>query len=301
VATVQHGEQLEVLQTRRKFVRVRTSQGVEGWTDSTLLLTQQQMTDLNHLAEHASKLPSQGAATVFDMLNVHTEPSRPSPSFYQIAEGERVDVVAHRVTKHPDRKQADDWFLVRLRTGKAGWALARNFMMLIPDEVAQYAEGHRITAYVSLGEVEDKRSPGPNPSRDAKHNWLWTTASANLLPYEFDGFRVFVWSTRKQRYETAFIERNVKGYYPVETHPAPGEEGRTFSLVVEEKDGSLYRRTYGFRGYHIRMISKEPFRAPQDLPEVRPAAGFDAAPPEQPAGDSWRGRVRALWKRFGFH
>ena len=28
--------------------------------------------------------------------------------------------------------------------------------MSIPDEVAQYAEGHRITAYLPLGEVKEK-------------------------------------------------------------------------------------------------------------------------------------------------
>ena len=51
-----------------------------------------------------------------------------------------------------------------------------------------------------------------------KHNWLWTTIAKGLQPYEFDSARVFVWSQRRHRYETAYIERKLKGYYPVEVH-----------------------------------------------------------------------------------
>ena len=42
-ATLEHGQRLEILETRRKFVKVRTDSGAEGWTDSALLLTQQQI------------------------------------------------------------------------------------------------------------------------------------------------------------------------------------------------------------------------------------------------------------------
>ena len=56
VSTLQHGERLEVLEMRRRFVRVRTSKGLEGWTDVNYLLSQQQVGDLDKLAEFASKL-----------------------------------------------------------------------------------------------------------------------------------------------------------------------------------------------------------------------------------------------------
>lgn len=62
---------------------MRTAQGVVGWTDSNLLLTQQQMDDLSTLAEKAAKLPSQGVATVDDVVNMHTDPNRQSPSFFR--------------------------------------------------------------------------------------------------------------------------------------------------------------------------------------------------------------------------
>jgi hypothetical protein len=341
---VKHGDRLDVLELRRKFVKVRTAHGVEGWTDSNLLLTDQQMDDLRHLAEVAAKRPSQGKATPFDVLNMHSAPARQSPSFFQIAEGESVEVIGHRLTPHPappeparpepvkrapppkkskakqlKTSQAppmpappplprnwqdlskprasdlaaahpvqpapvaatpfDDWNLVRTKDGKVGWVLARMLMMSIPDEVAQYAEGHRISAYLELGEVKEK------DKTQTKHNWLWTTSSGGQHPFEYDSFRVFVWSSKRHHYETAFIERNVQGFYPIETQSLPGQEEKAFSVVLRDKDGQLYKRTYAFTGYHVRMVSKIPYTPPGDLPEVRASRNFDPpAPPTQAPG-----------------
>jgi hypothetical protein len=349
VGSVHHGEKLDVLETRRRFVKVRTPQGIEGWVDSTFLLTPQQMDDLRRLADSAAKLPSQGAATAFDTLNIHADPSRQSPSFFQIAEATAVEVIGHRIaprvsaappaaarrlaTPKKTRKESkrvplliplppgppppkdwqllsrprvtdlpgyrppeakpvpvDDWSLVRTKDGKVGWVLSRMLQMSIPDEVAQYAEGHRITSYLSLGDVKDK-------DKDVTmHNWLWTTVSTGQFPYEFDSFRVFVWSTRRHHYETAYIERNVRGHYPVTTEDRPGEVEKAFSLVLEDKDGKLYKRTYAFSGYHVRMLSKVPYQPADPLPEVHTSRNFDPLPTAPAPSTSWKDRLRA-WKR----
>lgn len=341
---MRHGEKLDVIETRRRFVKVRTERGVEGWIDSNFLLTPQQMDDLRRLAESAAKLPSQGVATAFDTLNIHVDPNRQSPSFFQISEAAPVEVIGHRIaprivpeppvmrravparkTKTPSKRvpyllplptpppppanwQAlsrprasqlpgyrppeqkpvpiDDWSLVRTKDGKVGWVLSRMLQMSIPDEVAQYAEGHRITAYVSLGEVRDKERG------TLMHNWLWTTISTGQFPFEFDSFRVFVWSTRRHHYETAYIERNVKGYYPVETHDRPGEDEKAFSVVLEDKDGKLYRRTYAFTGYRVRMVSKVPYQAAAPLPEVHSARSFDPLPASPAPSRSWSSKMK---------
>jgi hypothetical protein len=348
VGTVKHGDKLDVLELRRHFIKVRTGQGIEGWTDSNLLLTDQQMGDLRHLAEDAAKLASQGTATPFDVLNMHSAPGRQSPSFFQIAENEPVEVIGHRLAPHvaalepvqlpaPAKRSSprkskskqskgsqappmppappvpndwkelskpsvtdiphpaapvvaqsyDDWDLVRTRDGKVGWVLARMLNMSIPDEVAQYAEGHRITAYLPLGEIQDKQG-------QAKHNWLWTTSSAGQHPFEFDSFRVFVWSTKHHHYETAYIERNVEGFYPIEVAPLPG----AFSVVLREKDSKLYKRTYAFSGYHVRMISKDPYTPPAGLPEVRASRNFDPPPPPPPAASGFSKKLGDLRKKW---
>src|SRR5271165_3099020 len=58
-AVVRHGEPLDVLDVKRKFVKVRTAGGIVGWTDTNQLLTPEQMAALRHLGEIAASYPSQ--------------------------------------------------------------------------------------------------------------------------------------------------------------------------------------------------------------------------------------------------
>jgi hypothetical protein len=312
--TAKHGDKLSVIEYRHRLVKVRTAQGVEGWTDMRQLLTPQQMDALRGMAESAAHFPSQGAATVFESLNLHTEPNRTSPSFGQIPENGKADVIGHKLMPRiqaaadstptpvkppaprrkakakssqtrigpPPRPPApqppanwvalsvpklepetpatppapapppapvpmDDWSLVRAPDGKVGWVLTRPLSMAIPDEVAQYAEGHRITSYLPLGQVRDDGA--------VKSNWFWTTITKGGEPYEFDSFRVFVWSLRHHRYETAYIERNIVGHYPSTVNNTT--DPPSFSVVIEGVDGNWYRKTYSFDGYRIRMVARE--------------------------------------------
>jgi hypothetical protein len=351
-ATVTHGEPLKVIGRRRRFYRVRTAQGAEGWVDGAQLMTTADMEALRSLAGVAASAPSMGAATSFDLLNVHTTPNRQAPSFYQIRPEEMVDVIAHQLAPRtayappalieppkpaprPKRKakktqpeapelpapkapeppadwielsggldapettpapppvplEQEDWTLVRDPQGRAGWVLTRLLYMAIPDEVAQYAERHRITSYFSLGEVVDRG--------ESKPTWLWTTLSAGGKPYQFDGARVFVWSTRRHRHETAYIERGLTGYYPVLVERAPsGQAG--FSLLVEEKGGAVVRRHYAFQGFRVRLIRREPAERPKPLHvPTAPGQGLpvSAAPPPAAEGGV-RGWLKGLQRRL---
>lgn len=355
-ATAKHGDRLDLVETRRRFAKVRTSSGAEGWTEMNQLLSDRQMADLNRLATGTAGLPSEGTAKAYSPLNVHVEPFRQSPAFYQIPENGTVEVLAHRLAPHappappqkphvhrtaakksrakpaappliplpsppgppknwlelsrsvqndppapvpkPDPPPSEDWYLVRTRNGGTGWALAHMLAMAIPEEVGQYAEGHRVTSYLGLGQVQDK------DRGETKQNWLWTTVSSGVHPYDFDSFRVFVWSTKHHRYETAYIERNVKGYYPVEAKASSDPGDNAFSLVLEDSDGKRYTHAFAFNGYHIRLVSKTPYEEPPALPEVHTATSFDAEPSASPAAPSgWRAsglpaRVREWWAKF---
>ena len=360
-ATAQHGDKVDIIEYRHRFVKVRTATGVEGWTDLRQLLSTAQMEGLRQMADAAAHYPSQGTATVFELLNVHTEPNRSSPSFWQIPENGKVEVIGHKlaprtqppeifepaevkrvtVRRRPKAKASqsnlpppprpppppvpanwealsvpnsqslapaqtdqpkpqatpppapppapsvpmDDWSLVRGPEGKAGWVLTRPLSMAIPDEVAQYAEGHRITSYFALGQVHDDDV--------VKNNWLWTTINKGLQPYEFDSFRVFVWSLRHHRYETAYIERDVAGHFPVEVDHT-GSVPR-FTLVLEGDDGHLYRKTYTFEGFRVRMVASEAYQAKPVL-EI-PKASLPAPRPVAPSR-SWYARVKDRLRRL---
>jgi hypothetical protein len=355
-ATVNHGDKLSVIEYRHRLVKVRTGQGAEGWTDTRQLLTPAQMDELRDMAESAARFPSQGSATVYESLNLHTEPSRGSPSFGQVPENGKLDVIAHKLTPRfqsadasalptpvkpppPPRKKAkpksaptrigppprpaapklpenwaalsvpnaatltppppvpppapavkevpmDDWNLVRAQDGKVGWVLTRPINMAIPDEVGQYAEGHRITSYFVLGQVRDHDAE--------KNNWLWTTINKGGQPYEFDSFRVFVWSLKHHRYETAYIERNIVGYYPVQVSGTASSP--SFSVVLEGVDGQRYRKTYSFEGFRVRMVSKELYKQSPDVDAPKVAG---TPPPNESASKrSWYARLRDRVHRF---
>jgi hypothetical protein len=352
VATVPHGEPLEILQRRRRFVRVRTARHAEGWTEERLLLTPEEVANLRLLSEHTKSAPSQGVATTYETINIHTAPDRQSPSFLQVKEGEKVDVIGRRVaprvastpprppppaapTRTKKSKKAklvvppppmplgpkppsdwielsklgatpapasepqpvpmDDWSLVRNAAGQSGWVLTRRLTMAIPDEVAQYAEGRRITSYFPLGETHD--------GKVVKPTWLWTTVEHGLQPHDFDSFRVFVWSLRHHRYETGHIERNLKGFFPVLTHPVDLPKAKTtakvpgFSIVIEKKDGARYRRSYAFVENRVRLSGEERVEtAPAMIArESNPSIAAVTPPERSPSmGDrivDWRKRL----------
>jgi len=344
VATVRHGERLEIIQQRRRFMKVRTPGGAEGWTEDNVLLSAPEMDALRQLADSARKLSSHGVATTFDLLNVHTTPARLSPSFTQVKQGDKMQVLAHVVAPRvapprqplvprapkrvrPPRKPKqskypllplpapppppanwlelsktslpappepvdppkpipmDDWTLVRLPSGQAGWVLTRRLFMAIPDEVAQYAEGHRITSYFPLGEVDD--------GGQKKYNWLWTTLSAGLVDYDFDSFRVFIWSLRRHRYETAYIERRITGWFPVAVHPVTlTSSGRSpisttypgFSICTAGEDGQRRRRDFAFIVNVVRYAGQGPCAA-EPVPGIpaQPASGGTLVASSQPA------------------
>lgn len=362
VATVKHGDRLEILQTRRRFLRVRTPAGAQGWTDERHLLSTADMSALRELSERAAAMPVQGQATTYGELNVHTEPARQSPSFVQVKEKEKMDVLTHVVTpradaprkpliaptpkkvkaatRKPAKKEAkyppppmpkppapppdwlalsnsdqpgealpaqeeiddktpapmDEWSLVRTASGQSGWVLTRRLVMAVPDEVAQYAEGHRIVSYFSLGEVRDGDQKKPT--------WLWTTIGEGTEPYDFDSFRVFVWSQRRHRYETAYIERNLKGYAPVLLREVKfSERGKVtgqaanypgFSICIEKNDGQRYRREYALPTAEIvRFAGERSCEAPAaPLVTVKAPASAPSATAPAPPAETFTERVK---------
>jgi len=330
------------------------------------------MAALRELSARAAAMPVQGQATTYSDLNVHTQPARQSPSFVQVKEKEKMDVLTHVATsradaprkpliapppkkakaaaRKPAKKEAryppppmpkppalppdwldlsktdqpdeaapaaeeidektpapvDEWSLIRTASGQSGWVLTRRLMMAIPDEVAQYAEGHRIVSYFPLGEVRD--------GDEKKRTWLWTTIGQGEQPYDFDSFRVFVWSQRRHRYETAYIERNLKGYAPVLLQEVEfSARGRVkvgavkypgFSICIEKKDGQRYRREYALPtaeqcGSPGNTPAKRP--APPAATAKAPASTLSAtapAPPAETFTQRAKKRLRAIARRW---
>ncbi len=98
VAVLKHGDPVSIVDVRRRYVKVRTSKGAEGWLDSLDLLSADDMQRIKRERQQNATLPSEGAATAYETLNIHLDPSRKSPAFAQIAEGASVNILAHRIS-----------------------------------------------------------------------------------------------------------------------------------------------------------------------------------------------------------
>lgn len=195
VATVKNGDKLEVLDRQKRFVKVRTSAGQEGWIEQRNVVTSDIYQGFLKLASDNEKSPAQGHAITRNSLNMHLTPTRDSDHLYQLAEGQKVELLKRGTGEKPgainaprpaaepvkaDRKAVaklentveksappapalEDWWLVRDVDKHVGWVLGRMVDVDVPIDVAQYAEGQRIVGAYVLNTVND---PGYQPAAD---------------------------------------------------------------------------------------------------------------------------------------
>src|ERR1035441_8662834 len=125
--------------------------------------------------------------------------------------------------------------------------------------------GTMLIASYTDGSIESFNISGGNP----------VTTGDSKQPWDFDSFRVFAWSLRRHRYETGYIERNVKGYSPVllkEVELTSKNGASTlpgFSICIEKKDGQRVRREYALLGVAIRFAGDHPCEAPPPPPTLQ--------------------------------
>jgi len=293
VAELPLGGALNVVGRRRSAVKVVTSDGVEGWTRESELVSGDVRRRMDALRHATAGDPPQGEVRAYQLLNVHLEPYRWSPTVYQLQGEEGATLLRHRLVERRDSPAAgadggsfEDWYLVRVPGGPAGWLLADRVYAGIPDEVAQYAEGRRITAYVALEEVRDPKS------NQLKPTWVWTQADRANQPHDFDRFRVFRWSVRRGAYQTIRLQRGLVGRFPIQTYDHIESEegdGPGFSFQVEE-EGRVIERTYVLVGQRVYLASETPARLRSNVLELTPKT--DESAPE--SADPFR-RLRNWW------
>ncbi len=93
VGTVHNGDRVDVLEKQRRFVKVRTDGGQEGWIEERSLVPQDVHEGFQRLASDNAGTPVQARGTTRAELNMHLTASREGEHLYQLKDGEKVDVL----------------------------------------------------------------------------------------------------------------------------------------------------------------------------------------------------------------
>ena len=271
VGNVKNGERVEVLEHEKRFARVRTASGIEGWIEQRYLVDQKIFDTLQKLTQDNQSDPVQAPGVMRNDTNLHVTPGRDTEHLYQLASGAKVAILkrataekqpgsvpAPRATKSrakaPGGPVLEDWWLVRDTLGRVGWVLARMVDVDLPLEIAQYAEGQRFVAFFVLNTVPDDDK---GVQKNVPEYLCVLTDPHDGLPYDFDQVRVFTWNTRKHRYETAYREHGLDGVLPVTiTKESFDKEGTlpVFILRVKDDAGKVSERKYKVNTPIVRRV-----------------------------------------------
>jgi SH3-like domain-containing protein len=269
VGTVKNGERVDVLEREKRFSRVRTAGGVEGWIEQRYLVDQRTYDGLQKLTQENLNDPLQAPGVLRSDTNLHLTPGRETEHLYQLSAGAKVSALKRATAeKQPGTAAAstkpggkasgqvlEDWWLVRDAQNRVGWVLARMVDIDAPLDIAQYAEGQRIVAFFVLDQVRDAAKDGTD--KNVPQYLCAITEPHDGSPYDYDQIRVFTWNIKKHRYETAYREHGLAGVLPVSvTSENFDKEGTlpVFVLRVKDDSGNISERKYKLNTPIVRRV-----------------------------------------------
>jgi SH3-like domain-containing protein len=266
---VKNGDRVQVLERERRFVRVRTASGTEGWIEQRSLVPQQVYDGFQKLAQQEQNALVQATGTTRNDTNIHVDPGRETEHLYQLNQGSKVSILKRATAEKtvpgamakptatgksesskPATPVMEDWWLIRDPDGRVGWVLARMVDLDVPLEIAQYAEGQRLVAFFVLNQVADGDKKVPQ-------YLVMLTEPKDGLPFDYNQVRVFTWNVRRHRYETAYREHNLDGILPVTVSQENFDKEGTLPVFVlqgKDDDGNVSQRKYKMNTPIVRRV-----------------------------------------------
>lgn len=269
VTTVSFGERLDVLDRFQDEVEVRAKNGAKGWVDEHELLSSELWEQARQLAIKAASMPVEARGHTRVLSNLHVEPGREAARIRQLEKNVPLLLLARQPVEVPtsDRPDAEqenpssaaenkkeDWWLVVARPPDqetvVGWLLARFVELDVPAPLPDYASaaGTRIVAWFELNHVAD-RAGGQKPQY-----LLVGARGPEGQACDFTQMRVYTYSAKHNRYETAFVDSGLCGRLPVDiTRSAAPATDIVFSFQDLRKI-TPEQRVYRMRETIVRRV-----------------------------------------------
>jgi SH3-like domain-containing protein len=295
VGLVNNGDKVRVLDRsqNKRFVKVRTVDGKEGWMEQRYLVGQEVFDGFAKLAREHANSPAQAVALTRRVVNMHVLPARNGEALYKLKEGTKVELLERTMTprsgikknvaqtdtdseKQKDRDEEED-------VPKTATSVAKNpplanasadpledwWLVRDADKRAGWLLGRMLDVDIPLeiaqyaeGQriiaafVLNEVSESPQSEKKVPQYAVLMSEPKDGLPFDFNQVRVFTWNPKKTRYETAYRER-LLGELPFQVGAENfDKEGKLPTFIVRAKDasGAVQERKYKMNGPIVRRV-----------------------------------------------
>ncbi len=91
--SVENGDKLQVLERGRRFIRVTTTKGEQGWVDEKAVVPQDVYNTFETLKQEHANDASIASAVVRDEVYLHVRPGRDTEKLFRLAEGDKLKLL----------------------------------------------------------------------------------------------------------------------------------------------------------------------------------------------------------------
>jgi hypothetical protein len=267
VDSLKSGDRVEIIKRIRAWAQVRTPDGLRGWVETKNLLDSQDYERGQQMLRELLSLPPQAEGHTGGVVNLHLEPSRDGAQLARLNADQPLEVFGRRLVERPgladqppEARALEAWYLVRAGP-RAGWLLGRHVDLDIPEALSAYAQGTNLVAWLVLKTAEDGGRSIPE---------YLTADRMGTQDVDFSHIRIFTWWVKKHEYVTAYVESDLKGYFPIEVSFVNGVH--YFRLRLMDDEGHKYQKVYRMYGNITRVLATVQGWESQAMP-TSPAPG----------------------------
>lgn len=268
IASLTYGQSVQVYQRDADYVLVGTRTGVRGWISSASLMDADIWHQIALLAETTKPMSVQAVGHTNARTNIHTRPGRQSPVILQVAGNLPVAVLTH--SRAPSQLSSsegvafpgspEDYWLVRAEVKDigdvSGWVLGRLVSLDLPEPLPGYqsSETMTIVAWFQINRAIDSASGGSRPEYLVAGTRNLQNRSGLQPGCDFTLARVYTWSSKHQRYETAFLDSTLCGKLPIDVTAARVPEGEAQFRFQNLSANGTENRVYEMKLTTVRRV-----------------------------------------------